>query len=151
MLEFEKVVALSGKSALYSVVGNRNNGLIVQDLDSGKRSFAPSRKYQFTPLDSISIYTTEDPYAIELRDVFKAMMEKKDEGVDLAALSSDADYSDFFASVLPSYDPDRVYVRDMKKAVRWCEFLASRELISAESLVRAEQESGQPEESAEAP
>ncbi len=140
MFEFEKVVALSGKSSLFSVVGNRNNGLIVQDLESGKRSFAPSRKYQFTPLDSISIYTTQDPYATELREVFKSMLEKKNEGVDLAALQSDDDYTSFFESVLPTYDPSRVYVRDMKKAVRWFQFLDSRELISDEILTRKEEE-----------
>ena len=59
-MKIEEFVAVSGLSGLYKMVANRNNGLIVADLDTGKRKFAPARKHQFTPLASIGIYTNQN-------------------------------------------------------------------------------------------
>ncbi len=51
------------------MAANRGNGLIIEDLASGKKRFASARKHQFTPLESIGIYT-DDGDTTELKNVF---------------------------------------------------------------------------------
>jgi len=62
-MKFDEMVAVSGMSGIYKLVANRSNGLIIEDVDSGKRKLAPARKHQFTPLASIGIYTGEEDTA----------------------------------------------------------------------------------------
>ena len=69
-MNLEKIVSVTGMSGLYRVIGNRSNGLIIEDMDSGKRRFAASRQYQFTPLESLAIFT-DDGESIELKKVFE--------------------------------------------------------------------------------
>ena len=75
-MNLEKLVAISGRSGIFKMAANRQNGLIVQDLDNGKKFFAPSRKHQFTPLESISIYTNDQESTAELKHVFNSMLEQ---------------------------------------------------------------------------
>ena len=71
-MNLKDLIAVSGISGIFKIAGNRNNGLIIEDLDTGKRKFAPSRKHQFTPLESIAIYTEDD--STELAKVFQNML-----------------------------------------------------------------------------
>ena len=56
----KELIAISGVPGLYKMVGNRSNGLIVEDLDTGKRKFVSMRKHQFSPLETIAIFTYTD-------------------------------------------------------------------------------------------
>ena len=71
----ENLLAVSGMSGLYKMKTNRSNGLIVEDLDEGKSQFVSMRKHQFTPLESVAIFTFTD--SVELEKVFKTMAEKE--------------------------------------------------------------------------
>jgi hypothetical protein len=128
-MKIEEFVAVSGLSGLYKMVANRNNGLIVADLDSGKRKFAPARKHQFTPLASIGIYTNDGDTA-ELKKVFRTMLEKIDSNPPVSANASAVELNDYFADILPEYDEDRVYTSDIKKVIKWFNFLHERSLLS---------------------
>lgn len=137
--EFDKLVAVSGLPGLYRMVANRSNGLIVEDLDEGKRRFAPSRKHQFTPLASIGIYT-DDGETRPLEEVFRAMAAKKGE-VPPAELDDGSDVLHaYFAEILPDYDRDQVYVSDIKKMIKWFGFLEERGLIPEEEADQSEEE-----------
>ena len=39
---------------------------------------------------------------------------------------------EYFESILPEYDEDRVFVNDMKKVIRWFNFLNERGLLDDE-------------------
>jgi len=108
------------------MLANRSNGLIVEDLDSGKSRFVSARKHQFTPLESISIYTLTD--TIPLKDVFK-ILQGKDQTNIPAAGAKDDEIKSYFKEVLPEYDEDRVYTKDMKKLFRWYLFLQGKNLL----------------------
>jgi hypothetical protein len=137
--DFDKLVAVSGLPGLYQMVANRPNGLIVEDLDEGKRRFAPSRKHQFTPLASIGIYT-DDGETIELSKVFQMINAKKEE-VPVAELDDGSDVlRAYFAEILPNYDRDQVYVSDIKKVIKWFTFLEERNLLPAEKEDSSEEE-----------
>lgn len=128
MIDLEKLVAVSSLSGLYRMAANRSNGLVLENIDSGKRGFYASRKYQFTPLESISIYTIED--SVELGNVFATMKQMADNGDAPADVKSDTDVLfDYFERVLPSYDRERVYIGDVKRVIKWYNFLAERDML----------------------
>jgi hypothetical protein len=121
-MKIKGLVAVSGLPGLFKMVANRNNGLIVEDLSSGKRSFASSRQHQFTPLESIGIYTN-DGETTELKNVFQSIMDKL-ESLPTPALTDTSDkLHEYFAQILPDYDRDRVHTGDIKKAIKWFLYL----------------------------
>ncbi|MDZ4682300.1 MAG: DUF5606 domain-containing protein [Saprospiraceae bacterium] len=138
-MNLEKFVAVSGLPGIHKIIADRNNGLIVEDLDSGKRSFVPARSYQFTPLGTIGIYT-DDGETTELANVFRSMLEKINE---LPPPGSDAKpeaLQAYFAVILPNYDRDKVRTGDMKKAIKWFVFLNDKQLLSLEDNPSINQE-----------
>ncbi|MEL6123943.1 MAG: DUF5606 domain-containing protein, partial [Bacteroidota bacterium] len=74
-MRIDEVVAVSGLPGLFKIGATRSNGLIVEDIDTGKSRFVSVRKHQFTPLATVAIYTDMD--TVEIDHVFKAMLEKK--------------------------------------------------------------------------
>lgn len=117
-MKIKGLVAVSGLPGLFKMVANRSNGLIIEDLANGKRRFASVRQHQFTPLESIGIYTN-DGETSELKNVFQSMLDKL-ETVALPALADTGDkLHQYFAQILPDYDRDRVHTGDIKKAVKW--------------------------------
>ena len=126
-MKLDDFVAVSGMSGVFKLAANRNNGLIVEDLDNGKRKFASARKHQFTPLASIGIFTYED--STELSVIFKIMQEQLEENPPLTGKASTADYHDYFRKILNDFDEDRVHTSDIKKVIKWFLFLNERNLL----------------------
>ena len=126
-MNLENIVAVSGMSGLYKMAGSRNNGLIIEDFDTGKRRFASIRKHQFTPLESVSIYTITD--TAPLADVFKKMLDASnipDPKTDALSLQ------EFFEGILPDYDEDKVLTSDIRKIIKWFTFLRDRKALHSE-------------------
>ncbi len=141
-MNLEKLVAVSGMSGLYRIVANRNNGLIVEDLQEGKRKFASARKHQFTPLESIAIFT-DDGDSTELKNVFGKMLEQQEDNPPVDPNAPAEQLQEYFADVLPNYDRDRVFTGDIKKIIKWFNFLNEQGLLQAET---GEQGGAPPEE-----
>ncbi len=139
-MNLEKLVAVSGKGGVYKMVGNKQNGLILQDLDAKSRFFASSRIHQITPLDSISIFTMDEDETTSLADVFNRIMHTHDGELPINAKSSSDSLKDFFADILPNYDRHRVMVSDIKKIVKWYQFLHQRNLLELDSQEVGEEE-----------
>jgi hypothetical protein len=127
-MNLKEIVAVSSLSGLYKMVSSRNNGIIIADLDTGKTRFAATRKYQFTPLESIAIFTESD--SVELSSVFNSMLEKASSLPPVAVNSDKVDIISYFKEILPDYDRDRVHVGDMKKVIKWFNFLNDRNMLS---------------------
>jgi hypothetical protein len=132
MVKLDKIIAVSGLQGLYRMVGNRKDGLILEDPDNGRRFFAASRQYQFTPLEGISIYTTnhERDYNVPLKEVFGQMKARLGDltlpdhkAADSATLRA------YLVEILPDYDEDKVQVSDMRKLIKWFEYLRQRNLL----------------------
>ncbi|MDQ3141551.1 MAG: DUF5606 domain-containing protein [Bacteroidota bacterium] len=130
MIDLEKIVAVSGQGSLFKLINTRGNGLILEDLSTNKTNFYSSRIYQFSPLDTIGIYTMTD--TLPLKDVYELILRKKSEYPIPEANGEDAQFKEYFKSVLPEYDPYRVHVKDMKKAIKWFRQLKELELIKIE-------------------
>ena len=128
----ENIVSVSSLPGLYYLESSRSNGLIIKDMDSGVKQFVSVRKHQFTPLRSIAIYTYSDSTPIE--DIFKTMVEiKQDHNIAELLKASNSDLANYFRIVLPEYDEDRVYPSDMKKVLKWFDFLDKRDFFSINS------------------
>ena len=126
---FEKLVSVSGLPGIHKMLANRPNGLIIESLSDGNRRFAPSRKHQFTPLASIGVYT-DGGETVEMKEVFQIMLTRESEGISpVDASSSSVELRDYFTKVLPNHDRDQVYPTDIKKLIKWYNFLKEKDLL----------------------
>lgn len=118
---------------IQKIAANRNNGMMVEDLDTGKVRFASLRKHQFSPLESISIFTDDDD-AIELKKVFQAMLDKQNEHPPVSPNGKAEELRAYFQNILPNHDRDRVHISDIKKIIRWFQFLNERGYLTMEEV-----------------
>lgn len=130
-MNLDQLVAVSGMQGIYRIAANRNNGLIVEDLSTGKKRFASARKHQFTPLESIAIFT-DDGDSIELKYVFRNMLQQLEDNPPVDPNAQPDDLHEYFAEVLPTYDRDRVFTGDIKKIIKWFNYLNEQGILKTE-------------------
>jgi hypothetical protein len=123
-MNLKDILAISGLPGLHKMVDSRGNGLLVQGMDGGKTKFYSMRKHQFTPMETVAIYTMSD--TIELSEIFQRMLDQVNENPPVGVKESKEKIEDYFASIVPDYDEDRVYVSDMKKVIKWFNILNER-------------------------
>lgn len=113
-MEYSKMIAITGLSGLFELIGSKADGAIVKSLEDKSTKFVTSRTHTFSHLESIEIYTTSDN--VNLVEIFKSMdqgQEKLPDANDSKAVKA------YFQKVYPQMDFERVYASDMKKMVRW--------------------------------
>lgn len=133
------ILAIGGYPGLFKLVSQMKSGLVVESLLDGKRMPAYAT-HKILALEDISIYTDEDD--VPLADVFDLMAKKygKKSGPNHKKSSID-ELKEALASVLPTYDRDRVYNSDLKKLFQWYNILADNDLlIEDESEVSEDKE-----------
>ena len=116
-MKLKNIIAVSGHPTLMSLVSTRNNGLVLKDPATGKTNFFSVRSYQFTPLETVGIYTMTD--TIELKEVFKNMIDQMSENPPVSHKAPVGDLMAYMAKILPDYDRDRVFPGDVKKLIKW--------------------------------
>lgn len=127
-MNLESFIAVSGEGGLFNLIASRSNGLVLESLETGKSKFYSIRKHQFTPLGTVAIYTLED--STPLGDVFQIMLDKKADTPPVSPKSESHVIEEYFESILPDYDEDRVSLKDMKKVIRWFQSLDSKRLLT---------------------
>lgn len=111
------ILSISGRPGLFKLINPGKNMLIVESLQTGRRSPAYAHD-KVISLADISIYTIEGDEP--LGNVLEAVKAKADgKPVDVKALGGDAEIRAFFAEVLPEFDNERVYTNDIKKLLSW--------------------------------
>lgn len=127
-MDLSKILAISGKSGLFKIISQTRGGLIVESLNDGKKMpvFAAHRS---SVLDDISMFTyTED---VPLKKVLWSIYQKEDGKEISIDIKSDGNVLfDYFESVLPEFDRDRVYASDIKKVLAWYNQLLEHDMIS---------------------
>jgi len=129
-MNIKNIVAVSGLPGLYKLVATKSNGLLVSDPDSGKTRFCSVRQHQFTPMETVAIYTDSD--TVEIGKVFQNML---DQQASHPVPSPQADHKvlqAYFTVIIPDYDRDRVFHSDMKKVIKWFTFLNERGYLTAD-------------------
>lgn len=117
MVQIDQIIAVGSKVGLFKLVASRSNGLILEDLLTHKTNFFSSRTFQFSPLESIGIYTLSDN--IPLKDVYTRFLEKESELTPPDETATSAEYKTYFETILPEYDRYRVHLKDMQKCLKW--------------------------------
>ena len=128
-MKLEELMAVSGLPGLYKVASNRPNGLIIEDLDDGKKKFASMRKHQFSPLETIAIFTLTD--SVPLTEVLRKMHTLLETSPPVSTKAKHDELRGYFRAVLPDHDPTRVYPKDIIKIIKWFHFLNERNLLTA--------------------
>lgn len=121
---FERILTISGKPGLYRLLSSGRNMFVVEVVDASKKRMPVHNSDKVVMLDDIAIYT--DTEELPLRDVF-AKIHEKENGVlpfDLK-MSTPEELVEYFESVLPDYDRERVYLTHIKKMFQWYNILVS--------------------------
>lgn len=126
-MEFREIIAVTGISGLKRLVANRNDGLILSELDGSNKKFYSNRQHMFSPLENIGIYTDED--TTPLLDVFIEMKNQKATNPPVEANASNDDLRAYLAKILPNFDRDRVNISDIKKLVKWFAILEDLDVL----------------------
>lgn len=108
------MVSITGFSGLFELVSSKTDGAIVKSLEDQSTKFVSSRIHQFSHLESIEVYTTDEN--VNLVDVFQTM---KNAAKALPSEKDDKAIKTYFKEVYPTMDFDRVYTSDMKKMIKW--------------------------------
>lgn len=112
----KRILSIAGKPGLYNLVSQGKNMLIVENIATKKRTPAYARD-KVVSLGDISIYTVEDDMPLpEVLEKVKTVAEAK--LIDVKAMS-DQEVRDYFKTILPEYDEDRVYTTDIRKLFSW--------------------------------
>jgi len=121
-MEFNKIIAVSGKPGLFKVISQSKSAIIVTALGDEKK-LAISATQNVSLLENIAIYTCEED--IPLLKVLKAMFEKTEGKEAISHKESGKKLEAFFAEVLPDYDAERVYTSNIKKVIQWFNLLVN--------------------------
>ncbi|NJN77786.1 MAG: hypothetical protein HC803_05185 [Saprospiraceae bacterium] len=128
-MNMNKLVAVSSVSGVMRLVSTKDSGLFLEDFDTKKIRFFSSRKYNFTPLESISIYVDSEEETLPLGNVFANMKEQLEANPVVSTKADSEEIKAYFEKVLPSYNREQVYVSDIKKLIKWFDYLNERDLL----------------------
>ncbi len=121
-MEFNKIIAITGKPGLFEILTQTKNSLIVQSLIDKKR-LSINATQNVSLLENIAIYTYEEE--VPLITIFKSMFEKEEGKEAISHKESSKKLTEYFEEVLPNYDTERVYTSNIKKIVQWYNSLIS--------------------------
>jgi hypothetical protein len=115
-MEFNKIIAITGKPGLFEVVSQTKTGIIVASLSDKKRIPILST-HNVSLLENIAIFTYNEE--VSLLTVFKSISEKTAGKETISHKENGAKLSSYFLEVLPEYDQERVYTSNIKKIIQW--------------------------------
>ncbi len=113
-MDYNKLVSITGFSGLFELLSSKTDGAIVKSLEDQSTKFVSSRIHQFSHLESIEVYTSDEN--VNLVDVFQAI---KNAEKTLPSEKDDKAIKAYFKEVYPTMDFERVYTSDMKKMIKW--------------------------------
>jgi hypothetical protein len=134
VMEYGKIIAVTGMSGLYELLSSKNDGAIVRSLEDKNTKFVSSRVHNFSHLESIEVFTVRDN--VNLSEIFHAMENadnKAPDTKDAAALKK------YFETIFPDLDFERVYSSDLKKMVKWFSVLKNNQVEIKLTPVEAEE------------
>ncbi len=134
-MEFNKIIAVTGKPGLFEVVSQTKTGIIVESLTDKKRIPILST-HNVSLLENIAIFTYDEE--VPLLTVFKTISEKESGKETISHKESGAKLSSFFSEILPEYDQERVYTSNIKKIIQWYNALIAVEFDFSTAVLSSE-------------
>jgi len=121
------ILAISGQSGLFKMVSNTKNGIIVENLETGKRMPAYATA-KVSALEDIAIYT-KDGEDKPLGQVLKSIRLKENGGLAIDPKAENNKLKQYFEEIMPEYDTERIYISDIKKVYQWYNSLQKLNLL----------------------
>ena len=136
------ILAISGDPGLFKFIAQGKNAIIVEHLETKKRSSAYGSA-KVSSLEDIAIFTDKED--IPLSKVFNLIFEKENGGLTIDSKSDNVKLKSWFEEILPDYSKDKVYTSDIKKVALWYNILHKLNLLikekpEAEATTDAEQD-----------
>jgi len=131
----KEILSVSGKPGLFKLISQGKNMFITESLLDHKRGPVYMRD-KVISLGDISIYTEEEE--TPLGQVLQKIKEKENgQQITFDKNASNVELTQYFESVLPNFDKERVYPSDIKKMMNWYNLLVQEGLTD---FVSEEQE-----------
>ena len=143
------ILAISGEPGLFRFIAQGKNSLIVEHLETKKRSSAFGSA-KVSSLEDIAIFTDKED--IPLSKVFDLIYDKEGGGPAIDGKADGNKLKTWFEGILPDYDKNKVYTSDIKKVALWYNILHKLELLVKEEAEAksAESEEAEPVKKAKA-
>lgn len=129
-MKIDKVISISGKPGLYTLITQSKNGFIAENLENNRKTSVPASA-NVSLLNNIAIYT--ETAEVPLGEVFQKIFDKENGGNSIDHNSSETELRNYMAEILPDYDADRVYKSDLKKLFQWYNILLKNGNLVADS------------------
>ena len=146
-MEYREIVSVTGIGGLFQLMATKSDGAIVRSLGDKTTKFIPARLHNVTPLESIEVYTTGEN--VRLHEVFQMMKDQPEKPLPDGKKADNNTIKQYFKSIFPEFDEERVYVSDMKKMLKWFELLKENDLLKFESMKETEAEGEEAEKAEE--
>jgi len=147
-MKLKDFMSISGEHGLYKFITQGRNAIIVEHLDTGKRSSAQGSA-KVSSLEDISIFTDKED--LPLSKVFDRIFEKENGGAAPDYKSDPEVLKTYFGDLVPDYDRERVYHSDIKKVMLWYNTLHKHNLLikdEPEQVEKTEEKADKTEEAA---
>jgi hypothetical protein len=123
------ILSISGESGLFKFVAQGKNAIIVEHIETGKRSSAFSSA-KVSSLEDISVFTENED--LPLGKVFDKIFEKESGGQALDSKAESEKLKKYFEEVIPDYSREKVYSSDIKKIILWYNLLQKKGMLLKE-------------------
>jgi len=124
-------VAISGQQGLFKFIAQGKNSMIVEHLETGKRTSAFSSA-RVSSLEEISIFTENED--MRLGQVFDKIYDRENGGQTIDPKSDPEKLKKYFEEIIPDYSREKVYLSDIKKVVLWYNILQRKNLLVREDV-----------------
>jgi hypothetical protein len=137
-MELKEIMSVTGQSGLFKFVSQGRSGLIAESLLDNKRCNIPHTA-KVSTLNDIAVFTSGDE--VPLGKILLGFKEKYagQPVTDPKAMKED-ELRALFASVVPDYDKERVYLSDIKKMVIWYNLLQKCDMLDFEVKGKEEEQ-----------
>lgn len=129
------ILAISGEPGLFKFVAQGKNAIIVENLETAKRSSAFSSA-KVSSLEDISVFTEDED--LPLGKVFDIIYEKESGGVTVDSKSDPEKLKKYFEEIIPNYSREKVYASDIKKIFLWYNLLHRKSMLIKEEPEKPE-------------
>lgn len=132
----QTILSISGRPGLFKLVSRGNKNLIVEALDETHKRMPAFATDRVTSLADIAIYTESED--VPLMNVFAAIRDKeegKECSIKFKKVKSE-ELRQYFATILPEFDDERVHDSDIKKLLSWYNILVKNGITDFEEEMK---------------
>ena len=130
------ILSIAGKPGLYKLVSRGKANLIVEALDETHRRMPAFATDRVTSLADIAMYT--DAEDVPLMTILASLRDKEEGKPVSINLKKEPgkELRDYFATILPDFDRDRVHDSDIRKLFTWYNILIQNGITDFEEEMK---------------